>query len=144
MKLKLKEIVFVGLVSFLTYLFMYFLASTLFVVFYFGNRIENKFLKFLNDNIGKIPLITHTIKKKPLHKSVLQKDMVIGVFVFLLFLLLLIYVLVFINKKIFKKLYNNFKFQLGINLLLVMSFNVPIFMYIIFYSSQYLTMNMKG
>lgn len=144
MKLKLKEIIFVGLVLFLAYLFMYFLASTLFIVFYFGRNIENKFLKFLNNNINKIGLITHTIEKKPLLQSVLQKDMIIGIFIFLLFLLLLIYILVFINSEIFKQIFNRFKYQFGINLLLIMSFNVPIFIYIIFYSSKYLTMNMKG
>lgn len=144
MKLKLKEVTFLGLVLLLAYLFIYFLFSTLFVVFYFGNKIEDKFLKFLNDKFNKIPLITHTVKKKPISQSVLQKDMLIGIFVFLLFLLLLILALVFINRKIFRQVFNKFKFQLGINLLLVMSFNVPVFIYIIFYSSKYLTLNMKG
>jgi len=144
MKLKLKEVVFLGLVLLLAYLFVYFLFSTLFVVFYFGNKIENKFVKFLNDKVNEIPFITHTVEKKPISQSVLQKDMLIGIFVFLLFLLLLIIALVFINKKIFSQVYNRFKFQLGINLLLVLSFNVPVFIYIIFYSSKYLTLNMKG
>lgn len=144
MKLKLKEVVFLGLVLLLAYLFVYFLFSTLFVVFYFGNKIENKFVKFLNDKVNEIPFITHTVEKKPISQSVLQKDMLIGIFVFLLFLLLLIIALVFINKQIFSQVYNRFKFQLGINLLLVLSFNVPVFIYIIFYSSKYLTLNMKG
>lgn len=144
MKLKLKEVVFLGLVLLLAYLFIYFLFSTLFVVFYFGNKIENKFLKFLNDKVNEIPFITHIVEKKPISQSVLQKDMLIGITVFLLFLLLLIIALVFVNRKMFSQVYNRFKFQLGINLLLVLSFNVPVFIYIIFYSSKYLTLNMKG
>lgn len=144
MKLKLKEVVFLGLVLLLAYLFIYFLFSTLFVVFYFGNKIENKFLKFLNDKVNDIPFITHTVEKKPISQSVLQKDMLIGILVFLLFLLLLIIALVFVNRKMFSQVYNRFKFQLGINLLLVMTFNVPVFIYIIFYSSKYLTLNMRG
>ena len=144
MKLKLKEVVFLGLVLLLAYLFIYFLFSTLFVVFYFGNKIEDKFLKFLNNKANKIPFITHTIEKKPISQSVLQKDMILGIFVFLLFLMILIFALVFINRKIFSEIYNRFKLQLGINFLLVMTFNVPVFIYIIFYSSKYLTLNMRG
>lgn len=144
MKLKLKEVVFLGLVLLLAYLFIYFLFSTLFVVFYFGRKIEDKFLKFINKKINKIPFLAHTVEKIPMLKSVLQKDMLIGIVVFLLFLLLLIISLMFVNKKLFSQVYNKFKFQLGINLLLVMTFNVPVFIYIIFYSSKYLTLNMKG
>ena len=141
MKLNQKEIVASILMFFLIYLFVYYLICTLLIVYYFGRKMEDKLLEQLNSNIN---IFNKPIEKKSILKSVLQRDKIIGVIVFLLFLLILIISLFIINQQTFKNIYKNFKLQIGINLLLVLVFNVPIFVYIIFYSSRFVRINLKG
>lgn len=141
MKLNQKEIVASILMFFLIYIFVYYLISTLLIVYYFGRKMEDKLLEQLNSNIN---IFNKQIEKKSILKSVLQRDKIIGVIVFLLFLLILIISLFIINQQTFKNIYKNFKLQIGINLLLVLVFNVPIFVYIIFYSSRFVRINLKG
>ena len=141
MKLKLNKKQFISVILFflLIYIFIYLLTSTLIIIFKFGVRIEKRILKLLNKN----KLSNNKIKKKKLKDSSFQKDSIISIFIFLLFILILLYCLYLLNSETYKEIKNKFTKQLIINILLIIFFNVPIFIFIVMYSSNYININLS-
>lgn len=142
MKINNKDLITIGINGILVYLIIYLIASTILIAGHFGKKMDKKFVDVLND---KIKLFTKKrIKIIPFKDSILQKDLVLSVVFVICFFILILCLLLLINYQKIKNIFKELKFELITNLILILVFNAPVFIYIAFFSSKRIMFDFYG
>lgn len=135
-----KDITLLFISFLLVFLINYVTICTCYIVFYFSKKFETNLLKNINN---KIKLINDKLKiKKNEKKYELTKDLLIITFCIVGIMLLLLAYIIYMNLDLFKNVYNQIGHYIIFNLLLFMIFNVPFYLYIIYYTSNYIKLDL--
>ena len=143
MKIINKDLITIGINGILIYLIVYLIVGTILVAGHFGKKMDRKFVNLINDKL-KLLRIKKEVKVKSFKESILQRDLVLSVVFIVCFFALILCLLLLINYDKMKAIYRELKPELIINLILIIVFNAPVFIYIAFFASKKIMFDFYG
>jgi len=132
-----KDITLLLISSILLFLINYIIISTCYIYFHFSNKFENNLLKQINNYIPG----DYIKVKKNNNIYEFTKDLLIIVSSCVLVMISLLIYIIYINFDLFNYVYKETKDYIILNILLFMLFNVPFYLYIIYYTSNYIQLD---
>ena len=143
MKIINKDLITIGINGILIYLIVYLLASTILIAGHFGRKMDKKFVSVINDKL-KLLKIKKEVKIMSFKDSILQRDLVLSIIFIVCFFGLILCLLLLLNYDKMKAIYRELKPELITNLILIIVFNAPVFIYIAFFASKKIMFDFYG
>ena len=143
MKIINKDLITIVINGILIYLIVYLTASTILIAGHFGKKIDRSFVKTLNEKL-KLLKIKKEIKVKGIKESILQRDLILSIILIICFFALIVGLLLLLNYDKIKAILIELKPELITNLILLIVFNAPVFIYIAFFASKKIMFDFYG
>ena len=143
MKILNKDLITIGINGILIYLIVYLIASTGLIAGHFGKKMDRSFVNAINEKL-KLFRIKKEVKIMSLKESILQRDLILSVIFVVCFFALILGLLLLLNYDKMKAIYKELKPELITNLILLIVFNAPVFIYIAFFASKKIMFDFYG